>query len=149
MPAKNRPAKNVPHQLQCLPHHTTLPQTPVAAGPPKKKRKHNHASTPDDHIEALLAKELAACSADRAAAEAEDELTLFGREVAESIRSIKEEYQQALLMRDIRDVIFRRRYPQSHQPSTSARYYEDTEAYRPTFTNLYHLYKFAYILKYI
>ena len=123
---------------------TTLRQTPVVEGQPNKKGKPNNVSTSDKKLKALLAKELAACSADRTAAE--NELTLFGKEVAEYVRDVRREYQQALLMREIRELIFRRRYPQStlrnpecsHQPLASARYYDpqDTETYSPTFTNL-------------
>ena len=56
---------------------TTLRQTPVVEGQPNKKGKPNNVSTSDKKLKALLAKELAACSADSAAAE--DKLTLFGK----------------------------------------------------------------------
>ena len=72
----------------------------MVAGPPKKKRKPNHVSASDEQLEDLLAKKLAACSAGHSAAE--NELTLFEKEVAESVRNVKREYQQAPLMREIR-----------------------------------------------
>ena len=80
---------------------------------PKPKRRRQSGNEENNVVETLLVQELAALAKEREAllaASKPDAISRIGEELAEGIRGFTDRYERAIVIKELRDVIFNRQF---------------------------------------
>ena len=91
---------------------------------PKPKRRRQSGNEENNVVETLLVQELAALAKEREAllaASKPDAISRIGEELAEGIRGFTDRYERAVVIKELRDVIFNRQFDPPINPRTTNR----------------------------